>query len=86
MLGQRITVAATPTLIVEKGNDPSPFLIRLPSGASDVYLGGSDVTTAAGYQWVQTEGPIGAELFGGEALYGIVTAGTQEVHVLRRGS
>ena len=85
MLGVRITVTTSPTLLVDKGNDPMPFLIRLPAGADDVFLGDDAVTTSTGYQWVQTEGPISGELYGGEALYGTVTAGTQVVHVLRRG-
>lgn len=55
-------------------------------GASTVYVGGSDVTTANGYpvaagaSWYPPQ-PLAA----GERVYGIVASGTVEVRVLRLG-
>jgi len=88
MKGERITVGTSATLLVAKGNDPSPWLIRTDSGAADVFLGGPDVTAATGYRML-ADRPVSGELFGEDVsspLYGIVSASTQVVQVLRRGT
>jgi len=84
MKAERITVTTSATKLVTKGNDPSPWIIRTDAGAADVFLGGADVTAADGYR-MTPDRPLSGELFGGEELYGTVTAGTQVVQVLRRG-
>jgi hypothetical protein len=88
--GEIVTVGATATLIASgaKGSVGSPVrvLVRLPTGGSDVALGGSGVVFAEGYLWEDGDGPIGADLVAGEDLYGITAAGTQTVYVLRNGS
>lgn len=53
------------------------------TGAATVYLGGSGVTTSAGFP-LAAGGQIAVDL-GGESLYGIVTTGTVSVTVLATG-
>jgi hypothetical protein len=56
-------------------------LVRIPSGGSSVYIGGSAVTTASGFE-LQAGESLSLNVDPGEELYGIVGASTQVVHVL----
>jgi hypothetical protein len=87
VIGERITVAATATAIFTPTNgaavDRKSAIIKLPAGAAvSVYLGGSGVTTAAGYELTAGD-IIDVSLLSGDTVYGIVAAGTEVVHVLR---
>jgi hypothetical protein len=84
---ERVSVGTTATLV--SGTDAFPYLesdraldvaIR-PVG--DIYIGGSDVTTATGFL-VKADEVYGQELLSGEQLYA-VAASTTEVHVIRGG-
>lgn len=85
--GARVTVGTTPTLLSGTPTDNSAgsrLTVRNPSGTTAVALGGSTVTAAAGYEL-----PAGAvvqfTLGDGESLFGVVTVGTVDVHVVRTG-
>lgn len=81
-ISTRVTVGTTATLIAQNTHSISRAEVRLKnSGSAIVNVGGSDVTTANGYEIA-----IGAiesfNLDAGETLYGVVAAATQVVEVL----
>ncbi len=82
-VGTRVTVATTATALYSNTDDASGVDVYLRNaGSQDVFVGGSGVTTAAGFAIPQstTVGPIRVEK--GESLHGIVAATTAAVHVL----
>lgn len=87
MLGQRISVGTTPTIILDGTNSaanyPISAIILNPTGGIEVDLGGAGVTTATGFALIATAS-VQVDIVN-EILYGIVASGTQVVHVLRRG-
>ena len=81
VVGARVTVNTTATLIASEaaaGPNVTPTLIKNP-GASAVYLGGSGVTAAAGFELAAGE-VVAIDL--SEDMYAITASGTQVVHVL----
>lgn len=82
----RVTVATTATRVdaAAAGDHIGECRITIlnPTGGQSVFLGGSAVTTAAGYELVSGASKD-FDLEAGETLYGIVTATTQVVHILR---
>jgi len=60
-------------------------LIKNLTGTASVFLGPQGVTTANGFQWDVADGPLEVELEPGEAIYGIVAATPQTLHVLAQG-
>lgn len=87
MLGQRITVGTTPTLILDGTNSaanyPISAVIMNPTAGVDVMLGGAGVTAATGFALIATAS-VQLDIIN-EALFAIVASGSQVVHVLRRG-
>jgi hypothetical protein len=87
VLSSRVTVAATPTIIVNpvRGADLLPdntYAMVKNAGGVSIFLGGVTVTAAAGFEL----GPgtaISLELIIGDVLYGITAAGTVEAHVMK---
>lgn len=78
----RVTVATTATLIFTAplaGN--SRVLIRNPTAVS-VYVGGSGVTTATGFE-IAAGDSLGINLSYGDAIYGVVAASTQVVYTIQ---
>lgn len=87
--GSRVTVATTATKIASGGTGQGPYsttkyLIVVPSGGVTVYLGSNVVDTSGGYGLSQGI-PTYFELGQGDDLYGVVSTGTQVVHVLQIG-
>lgn len=76
----RVTVAATATVIFTARGGVSKVLIRNPTAVS-VYIGGSGVTTATGFE-IAAGDAVSVALEKQEAIYGIVASGTAIVHVL----
>ena len=95
MKGEIITVGSTPTIVAGSSGVgtavagagsvslPTAALIRIPSGSVTVYFGGSAVTTATGCPLVAGE-DLEVDLVN-EILYAVVSSGTQNINVLRRG-
>jgi hypothetical protein len=91
--GARVSVTSTATLIAQntkattsEGDYASLRAVAKNMTASAaIFLGGSGVTTATGFQWDFTDGAFEFELEPGEGLYGIVASVTQTVHVLTEG-
>lgn len=88
--GARADVIGTTTAVnpaAGSGNVsyPTACLIRVPSGALTVYLGGSGVSTANGCPIAAGE-DIEVDL-ANEILYGVISSTTtsQTVYILRRG-
>jgi hypothetical protein len=93
--GEQITIGTAATVVA--GSDgtgrglagggsislPTACLIRVPTGAQTVYLGGSQVTTGTGCPFIANE-DVEVDLVN-EILYGIVASGSQVVYVLRKG-
>lgn len=83
-----VTVATTATaLAIGGGEDRGPVttITVKPAAAADgalVFIGGAAVTTAIG---IPLGGGISFSLNAGEAIYGIVAAGTVAVRVLEHG-
>lgn len=83
----RVTVGTTPTLLTTTETDTmagSRLLVRNSSATASVFLGGSGVTTANGYE-VPSGASVSLVLDSGDALYAVVGVGTIDVHVLRIG-
>lgn len=83
-----VTVATTATQLsaaseTDRASGHS-VLVKVPSGGATVYIGGSGVTTAAGYPVAAGEA-FSFDLSPGDDLYGVVAADTQAVNVLRTG-
>lgn len=92
-LASRPTIATTATLIASNTVSDSSnaadyravsFLIKNIDGAT-VFLGGSGVTTANGFQWSPADGVLTIDLEPGESLYGVVASGTNVLHALQVG-
>lgn len=77
----RVSVGTTPTLIVSADADGQHVTVRNSDGVAAVVLGSPTVTALNGYTLPATAS-ITLELPAGETLYGIVAAGTVDVHVL----
>lgn len=78
----RVTVATTATLIFTTtgGTGGSNVLIRNP-GTVSVYLGGSGVTAATGFELAPGDA-VSLQIRRSDTVYGIVASGTNIVHVL----
>lgn len=86
MRSARVSVGTSATLIVD-GTIPASAkratgaLVSVPTGGQTVFLGGSDVTQATSYA-LEAGKEVAISLDGDNALYGLVGATTQIVHVL----
>lgn len=81
----RVTVGATATLIAEANSSRSGMNVMIQSakgGSVEVYIGGAGVTTTSYGHLIDPDEHFDVHLEAGEALYGIVTTGTQVVNVL----
>lgn len=94
MKAEVITIGTTPTIVMGANaagtgassgsvSYPTSGLIRVPSGSVTVYFGGSQVTTATGCPFVAGE-DVEVDLVN-EILYAVVSSGSQNIYVLRRG-
>lgn len=79
VISTAVSVATTATVLVSSAGQG---VAVYNNGASTVYLGGSDVTTAIGYP-LAAGAHVGIDLERGESLYGIVASGTVECRVLK---
>jgi hypothetical protein len=78
----RVSCGTSATLLAAGGQYGMNVLV-LNKGTADVFLGGADVTTAAGFELdagAAVPTPLGAQ----ERLYCIVASGTERVDVLKR--
>jgi hypothetical protein len=80
VVGGRVTVTTTPTLISQNGSDLGPLLLK-NKGVASVYLGAANVATTTGYELEASE-TLSITLGSNEAIYGIVASGTVLVHKL----
>jgi hypothetical protein len=85
IISSRVTVAATATVLSDpvRGSlaDPIGCIVK-NTGGSSIYLGGSAVTSAAGLELAPGE-TLNVDLQGGDVLYGITSAGTVAVSVMK---
>ena len=84
----RVTVGTSPTALntVDVGGISGSGVMLRNMSAVTLYIGGSNVTTAAGYP-LDAGAEIGMDFeSGSEILYGIVATGTAEIAVLAAGS
>ena len=84
VVGVRVTVADSATLIATGDVAGTRVVLRAPSGGVTVSLGGSNVTTSNGFNLTAGE-PLSIDLDSGEKLYGVVASSTQVVHTLASG-
>jgi hypothetical protein len=80
----QVIIGTEPTLIVSGDVHGKAANIRNRSEDTAVFLGGSGVTTANGYQLDFGEA-VGVPLTGGDDVYGIVAADTEPVHFIASG-
>lgn len=73
----QVSVGTSATLIVAARSGRKNVII-VQGGTTNVYLGGSTVTTATGGELVGIEG-TGFQIDGAAAVYGVVGSGTQTV-------
>lgn len=81
--GTRVTVSTTAIALATGSASGTATLVR-NRGTSPVYLGGSGVTTATGFQ-VDAGDIVSIELGPLEIVYAIAAAGSHVCHVLRNG-
>ena len=83
-VAKRVTVGTTPTLITTGVVGASWVYLHAPTGNNEIFIGGSDVTTATGMEL-----PKGAlnEIWLAEAdkLYAIVASSTEVLMVFHSG-
>jgi hypothetical protein len=83
-----VTVATTATLLSASSETDhasgQSVMVKVPTGGATVYIGGSGVTSAAGFPVAAGEATA-FDLSPEDALYGITASGTQAVNVLRTG-
>jgi hypothetical protein len=80
----QVTVTSTATALDQSTAGARSLLVR-NRGAVAVYLGGSGVTTANGFQ-LDTGESVSVDILGfGGGLYGIVASSTARVDVLQAG-
>lgn len=87
VLAASVSVGTSATLLSSSTDDGAyghTVAVKVPTGGATVSLGGSAVTTAAGFPLAAGESAT-FDLGSGDALYGIVVSGTQAVNVLRTG-
>lgn len=87
VIGERISVTTSATVLFTPENgaavDRKSAIIKLPAAATEsVFLGGSGVTAAAGYELAAGD-IVDVSLLHGDTIYGIVATNAQTVHVLR---
>lgn len=88
VVGAVVAVATTATLLSGADGDSiaGQSIYVSNAGANPIFLGGSGVTTGTGYSLAAGASlPWPVRLGVGEALYGIVTASTENAKVLRTG-
>ena len=83
VVGRRVNVtASTPATVVYRTGARGVHVIVKNLGSVEIDLGGSSVTSGAGYQ-VGAGAVVGPfTLTGGDVLYGISSSGTQSVQIL----
>lgn len=93
-----VTVTTAPTALNVAQSDGQPgssAALYVPAGGQTVFIGGSDVTAAAGYPRPagseyfadidERAGGINSAISPGETIYGIVVSGSQAVNVFQLG-
>lgn len=86
VLHERVTVGTTATLIAEASSNRDGMDVMIQSakgGSTEVYLGGTGVTTSSYGHLIDPDEHFDIHLAAGEKLYAIVTSGTQVVNVLK---
>ena len=90
--GAIVSVATSATLLSAGvgGRDGQTLLIQNPSTTITVYLGGSDVSSSVyGHALAPATATVPSfvsiKLDNGDALYGAVASGTQNLNVIRQG-
>ena len=86
VLHERVTVGTTATLLAEASSNRDGMNVMIQSakgGSTEVYVGGTGVTTTSYGHLIDPDEHFDVHLAAGEKLYGIVTAGTQVVNVLK---
>lgn len=84
--GHRVTVAATATALEVAITAQSGSLVVRNRGSVAIYIGGSDVTSAAGYQLDPSESiEVACEDISPSGVYAITASGTAACHVLQVG-
>jgi heptaprenylglyceryl phosphate synthase len=81
------SVTTTASKIVDPSKDDArqDFAATVHNkGTASIFLGGSDVTTANGYEVAVGEA-VSFVLTGSDSLYAVAASGTQRVDVLRTG-
>lgn len=82
---RRLTVGTEPTIVSAPGADRrSGTSIMVQAGTKILYVGGPDVDATQGYP-VAPGSDLSVDLDDGEALYGVVTTGTDVVAIMRSG-
>jgi hypothetical protein len=82
VVASRVTVAATPTVILANTGTMPVAMVAVNQCASSVYVGGATVATTTGLE-LATGASISMVLSSGETLYGVVASSTCRVDVLK---
>lgn len=95
VVGTRVSVGTSPTKIYENAAPGATLreddfrainvLLKNLTATVTIFLGDSNVTVSAGYSWEAADGGLTTDLEPGEAIWGIVAAGSQSVAVLKQG-
>lgn len=88
VVGKQVTVTTTPTRLDTADIGSERLKVRNPAAGATVFLGGAtvdDTGAAAGFGLLTGTDSPELDLREGDALYGVVAAGTQVVHVIEAG-
>ena len=86
VLHARVTVGTTATLLAEATSNRDGMDVMIQSakgGSTEVFIGGVGVTAASYGHLIDPDEHFDVHLASGETLYGITSAGTQVVNVLK---
>lgn len=82
---EQVTVSDSATKLVTHGSATKAVVVKVPSGGSDVYIGGRDVTTSNGLILSAGESLSLDMNDKSGALHGVVASSTQDVRVMTVG-
>lgn len=93
IVASRVTAGTSATLLASNPSAAGEssdyalisFALKNVDGTASVFLGPAGVTTANGFEWEPSDGPMSIDLEPGESLYGIVSADDQLIHIMRQG-
>jgi hypothetical protein len=81
VIGKRVTVASSPTLIATADGDGGSVTLRNADASNAIDIGSSSVATGAGFSLI-AGAAVSIDLDGSDRVYGVTSSGSVVVHVV----